>query len=188
MKNFMNILLILICGMMFSCNDNVYEKISSGNGMVIICKDLRYSADVTPNMPWTYKYKVTDYSGQDGTTGNAGDFYYYSSNNFLVGDTLTFTTISSLKKMNTNIKRIVNLETNLLTFISTKNLADSLQITIDNQDSRLLEVASIVDSLLKKAKTVNAKNITLQLKLKDAQVQNSKLRAFKDSLKALTTE
>ena len=182
MKNFMSILLILICGAMFACNDNIYEKPS--NGMVIVCKELRDSADITYNTPWTYEYKITDYSGHDGTTGNAGDFYYYSTNNFLVGDTLTFTTTSSLKKMNANIKRISNLEKNLLTFVLTKYVADSLQITIDNQ-------TSIVDSLLKKlqkAKTVNAKNTTLQLKLKTAQVEISKLRAFKDSLKALTTE
>lgn len=195
----LNLLVILVFAAMFAAcsTDNIYEK--ENEGMVIRCKELRPSEDVDHNQPWIYEYNVTDFSSVSGNSaGKRGDFYYYSSTNFLVGDTLTFTTKASLREMHTNVERIASLETDLLTFISTKSLADSLQNTVTNQGFRLTEAATFADSLrtklarsntaLQKAKTVNAKNITLQAKLKIAHEEILKLRKFKDSLKALTTE
>lgn len=190
----LNLLAILVFATMFAaCNDNVYEK--DNKAMIVVCKELRQIEYVTSKTPWKYEYKITDYSDMDGISG---DFYYYSSNNFVVGDSLTFTTKASLKEMHTNIKRIASLETDLLTFISTKSLADSLQTTITNQAFRLTEAATVADSLriklvssnasLQNFKQTNEKNIKLQADLKSAQVEIQKLRKFKASLKALTTE
>lgn len=117
MKNVMNILIILIAGMMFACNDNVYEDFD--NGMIIQSKDLR---DITPAQPWLYEYIIADYSNTAGNTpgtGNPGNFYLYSSTNFSVGDVVIFTTqeyvdakeqklanlIDRLKKLDSNLEK-----------------------------------------------------------------------------------
>lgn len=159
MKKFMSVLLILIGGLM-ACNDNIYEK--TDMGMVIVCKEIIEASEVTHRTPWTYEYKITDYSSTTGNNaGNAGNFHYYSTNNFLVGDTLTFTTTTFLK--------------------SVVSLKEQLRITADS----LQEQIAFSKAELQKFKNLKEKNIKLHAELKITTVKNQKLTKFKNDLKKL---
>lgn len=159
MKKFMSVLLILIGGLM-ACNDNVYEDFD--NGMIVRCKELRDLDDISPSQPWIYEYNIRDYSSRSGNTpGDPGDFYLYSSINFSVGDTLTFTTMAILK--------------------SFASLKEQLLITTDS----LREQIAFSKAELQKSKNLNEKNIKLQAEVNITTAKNQKLTKFKNDLKKL---
>lgn len=143
-----NILIILIAGMMFACNDNVYEDFD--NGMIIRCKELRNSDDKTSAQPWLYKYNIRDYSSTAGNTpGFAGDFYLYSSSNFAVGDTVTFTTTANLKNIDSLQKGLD---------IAAENLTNELQKTKILHEKNIKLQAELSTVLTKNKKLIKFKN------------------------------
>lgn len=173
----MSILLICICGVLAACsNDNIYEKEDSG--FVIRSKELISEVDITLATPWKFKYNVIDYSNTDGNTASIvtpGDFYYYSSSNYLVGDTLLFTTKGALRSVDSLQEHVVRIG------IEKSILADDLRKQI-----------VIYETELQKTKDLKEKNIELQANLtatRDyltvAKAKNQKLIKFKNDLKKL---
>lgn len=187
MKNFMSILLICICGVLAACsNDNIYEKEDSG--FVVRSKELIPEEDITLATPWKFKYNVIDYSNVDGNMASIvkpGDFYYYSSRNYLVGDTLVFTTKKSLKKYHADEIQIEISKIDLVAFNSVKALAVSLKTTVAKQHMELIEIAALEESL---REMLNISDANLQKELQKSKTLKAnlqKLTKFKNDLKKL---
>lgn len=184
----LNVLIILVAGVMCSCSDNVYEKDDSG--FVVTLKERIAESDMTLAKSWKYKYKVQDFSN---TAGNGpglemGSFNLYTSNQFSVDDTLTFTTKQAIRDALKMADRLSYLEemNSVYTLIKANN--DSLQILIADQSQAVSEANTLIKSLgakLTAAKEINSKNIELQSKYDDAKAKIKKLNKFKDSMKEL---
>lgn len=188
MKNILNVLLILIVGLTFACSDNVYEKENSG--FVVTLKERIAVDDMTLAKSWKYKYEVQDASNTAGNGAGLeiGSFNLYTSNQFSVDDTLTFTTKKSIRDALKNVERLSYLEEMYSQYTQIKANNDSLQILVVDQSQAVSDARTLIKSLgtkLAASKKVNSKNIELQSQLTDARAKIQKLNKFKDSMKKL---
>lgn len=160
MKKFMSVLLILICGTM-ACSDSIYEK--ANHGFVVTFKERIPDSDIDDTTPWKFKYNVMDFSNTAGNTAGVqkGNFYLYTSDNFSIEDTLSFTTRAFLR--------------------SVSSLKEQLLITADS----LREQIAFSTAEIQKSKNLEEKNIKLQTELNTATTKNQKLTKFKNNLKKL---
>lgn len=189
MKNILSVLIILIVGLTFSCShDNVYEK--DNRGFVVTLKERIAESDMTLAKSWKYKYEVQDFSNTAGNSAGLefGSFNLYTSNQFSVDDTLTFTTKQAIRDALKMADRLSYLEEMYSEYTLIKANNDSLQILVVDQSQAVSDANTLIKSLgvkLTAATEVNSKNIELQSKLTDARAKIQKLNKFKDSMKKL---